>query len=264
VVSRYSPYRWVASHGLPEEYQWAHFAPQAVEAILQCPGQELGSHTFSHYYCLEEQREPGAFRADLEAMNRAAAKYNCRPVSLVFPRNQFNAGYLKDCYDYGIRAVRSNPSGWYWTPVANGGSSLLRKLTRTVDAYFPVGNKRSSYPLQAIRVIPGEPLQLPASRFLRPWRNKYRWANKLRLRRMCGELRAAAIHQECYHLWWHPENFGDYPEQNLQSLRTLLRHYQQLRKKYGMVSWNMGEYAARLFSEQFHITHGITPVAYVQ
>jgi peptidoglycan/xylan/chitin deacetylase (PgdA/CDA1 family) len=252
---KYSAYRWVERNGLPEKYHWAHFAPDAIRTILQYPGQELGTHTFSHYYCLECQNEPRAFSADLEAVKTAASKYDCRPVSLVFPRNQFNAGYLKDCYNAGIRTVRSNPSGWFWTPVMDKGSNLFRKLIRTADAYIQVGKGRTSYPLATIHVTPGEPLQLPASRFLRPWRDKYRWANKLRLRRLCRELHAAAVHQECYHLWWHPENFGDYPEENMGSLRTLLQQYKKSKEKYGMMSWNMGEYAEHLFQN-----NSISPV----
>ncbi|HEY1200814.1 MAG TPA: hypothetical protein VGE79_07530, partial [Niastella sp.] len=47
---------------------------------------------------------------------------------------------------------------------------------------------------------------------------------------------------EVYHLWWHPENFGDYPEQNLNNLRILLEQYKKCKEKYNMTSWNMGEY----------------------
>jgi len=67
-------------------------------------------------------------------------------------------------------------------------------------------------------------------------------ANKMRLRRSCQEIRIAAQRKEVYHLWWHPENFGDYPEQNLQSLEVLLQTYKKCKEKYDMTSWTMGEY----------------------
>jgi peptidoglycan/xylan/chitin deacetylase (PgdA/CDA1 family) len=251
-IEKYSAYKWVRRHGLPTQYNWAHFAPVEVAMIQKYPGQELATHTFSHYYCLEKQFEQRAFDADLKAANKAAVRYNANMRSLVFPRNQFNPEYLKVCFDNGIKTVRSNPAGWYWTPVRNGGSGLMRKVFRTADAYVQVSKERTSYPLSAIAVTPGEPLQLPASRFMRPWRNKYKFANRLRLRRLCQEMRQAAIHNEVYHLWWHPENFGDFPEQNLKSLRILLQQYKKCKEKYGMTSWNMGEYADHLMNKAEH------------
>lgn len=251
-VEKYSAYRWVRQHAMPRNYSWAHFAPESVKAILQYPGQELGTHTFSHYYCLEQQDEPRAFEADLQSAQQAAALFGSRMTSLVFPRNQFNPAYLRTCFEQGITTIRSNPSNWFWSPVTNTGSSMLRKLVRTADAYVQVGNQRTSYPLGSIRVTPGEPLQLPASRFLRPWRSEYRFANKWRIRRLCQEMRLAARHGECYHLWWHPENFGDHPDENMEGLAALLQQYAKCKEKYGMKSWNMGEYADHLLAARQH------------
>lgn len=242
VVEKLSPYKWVRQHGMSSQYKWAHFAAKEVAMITEYPGQELATHTFSHYYCLEQQRNKMAFDADLKAAAKAAKKYNATMRSLVFPRNQFNPEYLKTCYENGIKTIRTNPSGWFWSPVTDGGAGLLRRAFRTADAYVQVGGVRTSYPLSDIKVVPGEPLQLPASRFLRPWSPKSELANKLRLRRSCQEIRIAAQRKEVYHLWWHPENFGDYPEQNLKSLEVVLQQYKKCREKYGMTSWNMGEY----------------------
>jgi peptidoglycan/xylan/chitin deacetylase (PgdA/CDA1 family) len=245
-MQQYSPYKWVRQHGMEDEYKWAHFAPDMVAKIMEFPGQELATHTFSHYYCLEEQFEKNAFDADLKAANRAAEKFGAKMISLVFPRNQFNPEYLKTCIDNNIWVVRSNPSNWFWSPVQNKGSNLTRKIARTLDAYIQVGSERTSYPLSSIEIKDNEPLQLPASRFLRPWRNQYQFANGMRLRRLCSEMKEAAIRKECFHLWWHPENFGDHPEENLKGLKVLLNQFVKLKEKYGMESWNMGEYAQNL------------------
>jgi hypothetical protein len=110
-----------------------------------------------------------------------------------------------------------------------------------------MGN-RTSYPLSDIEVIQDEPLKLPASRLLRSWHPKYMVANKLKLRRLLKELQIAARKKECYHLWWHPENFGNYPKENLEDLQIILTEYRRLKNKYGMVSWNMGEYAENLYT----------------
>lgn len=256
-IQQYSAYRWVKQHGLSPQYHWAHFAPQAIKEILRYPGQELGTHTFSHYYCLEQQLEPKAFEADLQAAQKAAALFNTKLTSLVFPRNQFNPAYLKTCFEQGITTIRSNPVHWFWSPVSNKGAGLIRKIARTADAYMQVGGSRTSYPLESIQVIPGEPLRLPASRFLRPWQPVHPFTNKWRLRRLCQELRIAAIRKECYHLWWHPENFGDHPEENMKGLRVLLEQYVRCRDQYGMKSWNMGEYASHLLgANQQNYIHG--------
>jgi peptidoglycan/xylan/chitin deacetylase (PgdA/CDA1 family) len=245
VAEKYSAYKWVDRHGLPENLYFAHFAPDAIENILQFPGQELGTHTFGHYYCLEEQKDYEAFDADLKAVKKTALKFNTKPISLVFPRNQFNDECLRICYNNGIKVIRSNPSSWFWEPIADGKPQLLRKIARTGDAYVKLGG-RTSYPLNSISIKKNTPIQLPASRLFRPWNSRYRLSNKLSLQRILNELKSAAIHEECYHLWWHPENFGDHPEENLNNLKVILKEYENCRTKYGMTSWNMGEFAKHL------------------
>ncbi|RYY17144.1 MAG: polysaccharide deacetylase [Chitinophagaceae bacterium] len=239
----YSAYRYVRENGLDARYSWAHFAPDLIEKILSYPGQELGTHTFSHYYCLEKLHGEDAFGADLRSVQRAASKFNTTTVSLVFPRNQFNPAHLKICYENGIKTIRSNPADWFWSPVSDKGGNLIRKIFRTGDAYFPMASKRTSFALSSLKPFAGEPLQVPASRFLRPWHPRYKAVNKLVLNRLKGEMKTAAVRNECYHLWWHPENFGDYPEQNIQNLKEILSCYSECKQKYNMTSWNMGEYA---------------------
>jgi len=249
----YSAYKWAKRNGLSSQYNWAHFAPETINTILKFPGQEMATHTFSHYYCMEPQTRPEAFAEDLKAAQKAAAKFNTQLVSLVFPRNQYNPTYLKACYDSGIRAIRSNPNNWFWTPIPNEGTSLMRKIFRTGDGYVQMG-RRTSYPLSSIQVKANEPLQLPASRLFRSWHPNYSFTNTLRLRRVLSELQTAAKKKECYHLWWHPENFGDYPEQNLRDLEAVLKAYKQYKKAYNMQSWNMGEYVTHLLSEKNSIS----------
>jgi peptidoglycan/xylan/chitin deacetylase (PgdA/CDA1 family) len=245
----YSAYKWAKKNSLSNQYHWAHFAPESIAAILKYPGQELATHTFSHYYCMEPQTNPEAFAEDLRAAQNAAKKFGTEMVSLVFPRNQYNPEYLKTCYEAGIKAIRSNPNNWFWTPIPNEGTSLMRKVFRTGDGYMQMG-RRTSYSLSSIGLKPDEPIQLPASRLFRSWHPKYAFSNTLRLRRILGELKTAAVKKECYHLWWHPENFGDFPEQNLQDLETVLKAYSHYKKQYGMQSWNMGEYVTGLNQEK--------------
>lgn len=86
-----------------------HYAPSLVRRILDTPGQELASHTFGHYYCLEEGQGADHFAADLDAFGRAAALYGVSPLSIVFPRNQHNPAYGGLLSAAGYRAYRGNP-----------------------------------------------------------------------------------------------------------------------------------------------------------
>ena len=70
-----------------------HFAPSLIDRIRDTPRQEIGSHTFSHYYCLEDGQTAEAFRADLESARQIAAAAAIRLKSLALPRNQFNTSY---------------------------------------------------------------------------------------------------------------------------------------------------------------------------
>src|SRR5690606_38378915 len=134
--------------------------------ILQTPGQELGSHTFSHYYTLAAGQTEQQFRQDLQAAQRIAKeKFGTGLTSLVFPRNQFNRVYLRICREEGFTAVRSNPGDWYWEDTSHDW--LVKKFFRTGDTLLPLG-KKSSYALSDIKVSEGLPVMLPASRFLRP------------------------------------------------------------------------------------------------
>ncbi len=220
----------------------AHLASKEVLEIEQYEGQELATHTYSHYYCLEEGQTAQQFDADLKAVNAASDALGVpRPTSIVFPRNQFNQRYLSVCYQNGITVIRSNPAKWFWSAITEEKTTLVRKLLRTGDTYLPIGGKMT-YPLSAIKPKEGMPLELPASRFLRSYDAKRPVLNKLRLRRILNEMTYAAEHSECYHLWWHPEQFGDYPAESLADLTIILQHYRHLQHKLGMTSLNMREY----------------------
>jgi len=234
-----NPYSYIQQHGfLPE----AHVAPDIVKTIENYEGQELGSHTFSHYYCLEKGQTAEQFAADLEAVRRAAGALEVpAPVSLVFPRNQYNEKYLSICKAEGIEVVRANPAKWFWSGVSEEDTSLLRKFFRTGDTYINLGGK-SSYPLNILKKDKHLPLQLPASRFLRSHDPKNAVFNAMRLKRILNEMSDAARTKECYHLWWHPEQFGFNSSENLNDLRIILSHYEKLKKRFGMQSLNMREY----------------------
>jgi hypothetical protein len=222
-----------------------HYAGQLLGHILATPGQEVGTHTFAHYYCNEPGQTPETFRHDLRAAHKAAQAWGVSLASLVFPRNQFNAEYLRVCREENIHMVRTNPSDWWWD-IQTSQESVWKRFHRGLDAYFDIGGK-TSFPLASVHQQEGVWL-LPASRLLRPYRPKEGFLNMLKINRIKSEMTRAAQSGEIYHLWWHPHNFGNFPQQNMKGLVEILAHYRMLQEKYGMESKNMGEITALLVS----------------
>lgn len=63
---------WCLNIGKNEEDDPLHYACSLVDLIGSTLGQELASHTFSHYYCYEPGQTPEDFLADLMAARNFA------------------------------------------------------------------------------------------------------------------------------------------------------------------------------------------------
>ena len=231
-----SAYEWAKHFGLRPE---VHFAPELIQQIIQTPNQELGSHSFAHYYTLMRGQSPEQFRQDLQASQKIAVeKFGVSLKSLVFPRNHINELYLGLCLEEGFEYVRGNPKNWFWQETQH--ESFSKKLFRSADCFFSIGSK-SSYPEEEIIGFSSEPLILPASRILRPLAKSNPAFNSVRLNRILNEMDYAAKNGEVYHLWWHPHNFGNDPKQSMLELNKLVIHFLKLKEKYGMESRSMQE-----------------------
>ncbi len=235
-----SPYPDLATLGANEREDPYHFGRSLVREIAGHPGQEIGSHTFSHYFCLEEGQTPAAFQADLAAAVAAAQILGLRLRSLVFPRNQYNPAYLQICRRLGFLACRGVERGWPYQPAATGTEGSTKRFVRLLDSYVDI---TGPHDFRAERTSPDVPLNLPSSRFLRPTGAGWHPFDGLRLRRILDGMTAAARNGTIFHLWWHPHNFGAQPEANLAFLADILAHYRRLAGSNGMLSRNMGELA---------------------
>lgn len=216
-----------------------HYGYSLLQMIINSP-HEIGTHTHSHYYCLEEGQDINSFEADLQAAIKIARIKNISLNSFVFPRNQVNENYLSILHSSGIKAYRGNPTSWIYKPRRFAAEILFIRLCRLLDAYIPLsgmnGHKLGSHS--------GKPVNVPASRFMKPWFKPLRWFEPLRLFRIKQEMTHAAKNNKIYHLWWHPHNFGKNLEKNISNLNTLLQHYQKLNSKYNFTSCTMQEAAA--------------------
>jgi len=245
--------RQLSSYRYIDERTWGdddlyHFAPDAIARIRRCPGQEIGTHTFSHYYCLEEGQTIESFRADLRAAVEVAKAAGIPTTSLVFPRNQANPAYLQVLDELGIACYRGNERVSFYKPRNQQGQSPLVRALRLLDAYVNLSGHHT-YSLE--ECARGRPFDIPASRFLRPCSRSLALLESLRLRRIKHAMHDAATGNRLFHLWWHPHNFGADVERNLAFLRKILAHYDHLHQRHGMQSLNMGEVAALL--ERMHV-----------
>ena len=235
-----NPYRILSDIGDDERADPYHYGLSMARQILDCEGMELGSHTFSHFYCLEKGQTEAQFRADLQASIAAIQRLTKRPVSFVFPRNQYNPSYLPACAEAGFTCFRGNEKAWMYRETPDGDQSLPQRMTRLLDHYVNLTGSNG--------FLPGEEAGLvncPSSRFLRPVHPYLERLEGLRLRRIKNAMAAAARAGESFHLWWHPHNFGTRLQENLANLEALLRFHVALRDRYGVVPLTMGEVAAR-------------------
>jgi hypothetical protein len=238
---RLSPYPHIAELGPDEERDPFHYAPSLVGRIAAAPGQEVGSHTFSHYYCLEQGQGPGDFEADLRAAVAVADRRGIELESLVLPRNQVRPDYLPICRQLGFVTYRGTERSWIYAARARASESRWRRGLRLIDAYANV----TSHNLFAPDLSGEPPHCVPSSRFLRPYDSRLRALESLRLRRILRSLDVAAEHGLAYHLWWHPHNFGVQIDQNLGLLERILERFARLRETHGMRSLAMREVAAQ-------------------
>ncbi|RNC88057.1 MAG: polysaccharide deacetylase [Winogradskyella sp.] len=219
-----------------EEKNKYHFASSLIDLILKYPKQEIATHTFSHYYCLEPGQTKEDFKDDTLAALQIAKKKNITLRSLVFPRNQFNDEYLEIIKDLGITSYRGNERVWFYDAANAKDENLRKRVFRLLDTYINISG-HNCYSLKEI--AKKEPYDIPSSRFLRPYSQKLKQFEKLRLRRILKSMTHAAKRGEVFHLWWHPHNFGINQKENLNFLNDVLTHYAFLNEKYGFESVSM-------------------------
>lgn len=238
--SRLDPY--AESVGSGESDDPLHFASSLVQRIRATPRQEVATHTFSHYYCLEPGQDRAAFQADLRSAVEIAAARGVQLRSIVFPRNQHNPAYDDLLLEAGLRCYRGNARGWMYRPASGEEESLSRRGARLLDSYLGFSGPGAT----RWRDIPQENglSNVPASLFLRPSSPAAAALDSLRLTRIRRALRAAARSRRVFHLWWHPHNFGTRIDANMESLRRILECFVECSERYGMRSLSMAQAAA--------------------
>lgn len=218
--------------GHEEELPWL-FAPSLIRMINDCEGMEIGTHTFSHYYCREKGQTTEQFAADMKAALKIADAKGYRVASVVLPRNQCEPEYTEVLGKLGFSAYRDEENDWIHEKIKF--RPLMRAL-RLMDVYFPLTGYGGYIPKKEYGVW-----NFTGSRMYKPYFKSLRFMEGLKILRIKKQMLHAAKTGKVFHLWWHPHNIGVKTKYHLQQLNEIFAYYQVLKEKYGMLSLNMGE-----------------------
>jgi len=223
-----------------------HFALDLIKMIKANGKHEISTHTFSHFYCLEEGQTKDDFEEDIKAAISIAEKEGINIESIVFPRNQFNSAYSDILVQNGIKSYRGNERVWFQRSQSEEEITLWKRIFRTANCYINL----SGHHCYSIKALSDSdlPYDIPSSRFLRPYQSKLSFLKPFQLRRIKRSMSFAAKNGLVYHLWWHPHNFGAHMDKNFELLHEILEHYKMLNAKYGFKSVTMADMAKELES----------------
>ena len=231
-----SPYNNDYIGRIKKEDEHLYFAPETVKKLQASKCYEIGTHTYCHFYCWEDGQTLEEFKADLQCAIETAKSRNIELTSIIFPRNEVKDEYLAVCSSVGINAYRGNPKRFFNKQSTKIGR-IFQRIARIADNYINISG-HNTYTLDSLEVKEGC-VNVPASRFLRPYSKKLSFLEPLRLRRIKNDIRYAAKHNQMYHLWWHPHNFGCNMQENLAFLEKVLDEYKVCNDRYGMTSYSM-------------------------
>jgi peptidoglycan/xylan/chitin deacetylase (PgdA/CDA1 family) len=193
------------------------YGTDIIEMIRRArPKQEIGSHSFSHLIVGDPGCSTEAFATDLAACRELASAIGVDLRSFVYPRNTI--GHLEVLADQGFASYRGlRPSTF--TGLGRWGRALARAVDRV-------------RPLAGSIVLPerdGRLWNLPATNLYAPFdRARYlpfgAWVGQ-----QARRLEQASRHGSLFHLWFHPHNLIDDPEQALSGLGRILTRASELR-----------------------------------
>jgi hypothetical protein len=224
-----------------------YYGASLARLIASCPGQEIGTHTFSHRCALEPGETVASFSADVSSALVQLVAWGIRCKSIVFPRNQYGSAQLEACRSLGLSHFRGNEAKWFYSPAPGKDQTKARRLCRLADSYIDLSGPNLSYPNSQ---KDGPLVNVSSSRFLRPFNRRLAPLDGLRMQRIEKAMQQAAATGGTFHLWWHPENFGKNLAENIGILTKLLDRFQRLRDEYGMQSRSMYEVGNRASVEE--------------
>lgn len=205
------------------------FCKEFLDELAVNPMVELASHTYSHYYCLEDGQTARQFEADIEkAQAMALGAYR----TIIFPRNQVSDAYLGICHKHGFTHYRGIMEDSLHKAESSRSHFSLRGALRLLDTYLPLTGQKTFKE----GTMNNGMKDVPGSMFLRPYSRKLKALEPLKVRRIKQAMKHAAKRGEYFHLWWHPHNFGANTRKNLEQLEEICCCYSELNSRNGFQS----------------------------
>ena len=235
-----SSYRCFGTIGTNEQEAPCFYGSGLIEKIAATPGQEIASHTFSHFYCREAGQTPEQFRADMEAAKAIAASKGYSLRSVVLPRNQCEPEYTEILTKLGFTAYRDEENDWIHEKVK---FRPLMRLLRLADVYLPLTGRGGYEPGIEKGIV-----NLVGSRMYKPFFRPLFFLEWLKIRRIKAQMRHAAKKGLTFHLWWHPHNVGIHTQLHMEQLEEIFDYYDEMKKTCGMRSLNMAEAAEEVLN----------------
>lgn len=230
---RLDPYTWFDKIGKNEQEAPCFYGPGLIRQVAETPGQEIGSHTFCHYYCREAGQTVEQFEADMRAAKAIGEAKGYDLTSVILPRNQCEPEYTEVLKKCGFTAYRDEENDWIHEKVK---IRPLLRLLRLLDVYVPLTGQGGYLPKYEKGIW-----NLTGSRAFKAVSKSRYPLEGLKVRRIKRQMLHAAKKGLTFHLWWHPHNMGLMTDTFLAQLEDVLRYYVQLRDTYGMRSLNMRE-----------------------
>ncbi len=231
------PYAQLAQIGKNEEEAPCFYGSSLIGLVAGTPGQEIGSHTFSHFYCREQGQTLEEFEADMVSARKIGADHGYDLTSVILPRNQCEPEYTEVLREVGFTTYRDEENDWIHEKIKF--RPLLRAL-RLADVYFPLTGQGGYIPKNENGIC-----NLVGSRMYKPIFPALSFLEGMKLRRIKAQMKHAAQKGLTFHLWWHPHNIGVRTGEHLKQLEEIFSYYAFLRDKYGMESLNMAEAAEK-------------------
>lgn len=230
-----SSYRCFKSIGKDEKTAPCFYAPSLIKQVSEVEGQEIGSHTFSHFYCREPGQTVEQFKADMQAAKAISEEKGYKLTSVVLPRNQCETEYIEILARLGFTAYRDEENDWIHEKVK---FRPLMRILRLADVYLPLTGQGGYIPKNEDGIW-----NILGSRMYKPFFKPLFFLENLKIHRIKRQMLHAAKKGLVFHLWWHPHNVGVRTEFHLQQLEEIFTYYEYLKDKYGMQSMNMRELA---------------------
>lgn len=177
-----------AKVGDNEQVDPLHFGKSLIEEIKRTPYQEIASHTFSHFYCLEKGQTAADFAADLYAMKIITDGYITPIKSITFPHHQINKDYFHACLKAGYICYRGPINHVLY----NASQSRWQGAKQWLDSYINL----TGHHIVTFEDIQKEPLlNIRASAFLRPYCSPLRVFERLKIKRIKEGMLEALKHK---------------------------------------------------------------------